>query len=261
MCAQSDSEAAAVSVAASDSGRACPPANPELIADLVVANQILFDQGVVDGFGHVSARHDADPDLFLLARNMAPGQVTAEDIVTFTHDGDPLDAKGRRVYLERFIHGSIYRARPDVMAVIHSHSHAIVPLSVSRQTRLRAVFHMAGFIGQCAPVFEIRDTAGDATDLLISSDALGRALAQTLGDGTIVLMRGHGSTVVADSVPRAVYRAIYAELNARYQTEAMRMGEITYLTEGESAATMVSIEGQIKRPWDLWKAQAAARRA
>jgi HCOMODA/2-hydroxy-3-carboxy-muconic semialdehyde decarboxylase len=180
MCAQSDHEAAAVSVAASDSGRACPPANPELIADLVVANQILFDQGVVDGFGHVSARHNADPDLFLLARNMAPGQVSADDIVTFTHDGDPLDAHGRRVYLERFIHGSIYRARPDVMAVIHSHSHAIVPLSISRQTRLRAVFHMAGFIGQCAPVFEIRDTAGDATDLLISSESLGRALADTL---------------------------------------------------------------------------------
>ena len=260
MCSQSDGTHEGASAAAADSGQGTEPARAALLDDLVSANHILFDQGIVDAFGHVSVRHDTRPDRFLLARNTAPGQVQAGDIVTFTLDGDPIDAKGRRVYLERFIHGEIYRRRPDVMAVIHSHSHAIVPLSISKQTRLRAVFHMAGFIGQSAPVFEIRDVAGPGSDLLISNRKLGTALAECLGTGDIVLMRGHGSTVVADSLPRAVYRAVYAELNARYQIEAMRMGEITYLTPEEGAAASRTIEAQVHRPWDLWKEQARLRR-
>src|SRR3954447_6813811 len=143
-----------------------------LLEDLVVANHILFDQGVVDAFGHVSARHNARPDRFLLARNMAPSRVTPADIIEFTLDGEAVNAGGRKVYLERFIHGEIYRKRPDVMAVVHSHSHAIVPLSVVKGVRLQAIFHMAGFVGQGAPVFEIREAGGDATDLLISSNHL-----------------------------------------------------------------------------------------
>ena len=261
MCTHDDRAAASVAVAATDAGLNVAPADPAVIADLVTANHILYDQGVVDAFGHVSVRHDKRADCFLLARNMAPGQVTADDIVTFTLDGAPLDARGRRVYLERFIHGEIYRTRPDVMAVIHSHSHAIVPLTISKQTRLRAVFHMAGFIGQCAPVFEIRDVAGPATDLLISSQKLGAALADCLGASDIVLMRGHGSTVVAPTLPRVVYRAVYAEINARYQTEAMRMGDVIYLTPEECATTVKTIEAQVQRPWDLWTEQARAKRA
>ena len=231
-----------------------------LIEDLVAANHILFDQGVCDAFGHVSVRHDSRPDRFLLARNMAPGAVTAADIVEFTLDGEPVNANGRKVYLERFIHGEIYRRRPDVMSVIHSHSHAIVPLSVVKGARLRALFHMAGFIGQEAPVFEIRETAGEATDLLISSNALGQALALKFDDANIVLMRGHGSTVVAGSIPLAVYRAVYAELNARYQLQAGQLGEIDFLTEAEGKACMGNVEGQVQRPWDLWKKQAVDRR-
>ena len=247
-------------VTVADTAAAGPAVDPALIADLVVANHILFDQGVVDAFGHISVRHDKRPDRFLLARNMAPGNVTADDIVEFTLDGEPVNANGRRVYLERFIHGEIFRRRPDVMSVVHSHSHAIVPLSVVKGAKLRAIFHMAGFIGQDTPVFEIRDTGGDATDLLIRSNALGAALAEKFDHAEIALMRGHGSTVVGKTIPQAVYRAIYAELNARYQLQASQLGEVTYLTEAEGLACVNSIEGQIQRPWDLWKSQSQQRR-
>ncbi|WP_448955218.1 class II aldolase/adducin family protein [Labrys neptuniae] len=250
----------AAGVTVDDKAGAGATPSPALVEDLVNANHILFDQGVVDAFGHVSVRHDRRPDRFLLARNMAPGRVAAEDIIEFTLDGDAINAEGRRVYLERFIHGEIYRRRPDVIAVVHSHSHSIVPLSVSKSTRLRALFHMAGFIGQAAPVFEIREAGGDSTDLLISNNALGRALAEQFDASDIVLMRGHGSTVVAQSLPQAVYRAIYAELNARYQLEASRLGDVTYLSEGEGRTAAQNIEAQVHRPWDLWVEQAKARR-
>ncbi|WP_168879876.1 class II aldolase/adducin family protein [Rhizobium sp. P28RR-XV] len=235
--------------------------SPSLIEDLVNANHILFDQGVVDAFGHVSVRHDSRPDRFLLARNMAPGRVTADDIVEFALDGEAVNANGRRVYLERFIHGEIYRRRPDVLAVVHSHSHSIVPLSVSKTMRLRALFHMAGFIGQEAPVFEIREVGGDCTDLLISNNALGQALAEKFDTSDIVLMRGHGSTVVAPTLKQAVYRAIYSEINARYQLEATRLGDVVYLTEEEGRTAAQNVEAQVHRPWDLWVEQAQARRS
>ncbi|HEY0523010.1 MAG TPA: class II aldolase/adducin family protein [Stellaceae bacterium] len=261
MCASADEHGAeSVAVTADDTAQPGPAAAPELVKELVSANHILFDQGVVDAFGHVSVRHDKRPDRFLLARNMAPGQVTADDIVEFTLDGEPVNANGRRVYLERFIHGEIYRAHPHVVSVVHSHSHAIVPLSVVKGVRLRALFHMAGFIGEGAPVFEIRDVGGNGTDLLISDNRLGQALAKCFGPSEIVLMRGHGSTVIGGSIRQAVYRAVYAEINARYQIEAMRMGDVTYLTAEEGRACVANVEAQVQRPWDLWKRQAAERR-
>lgn len=249
-----------IAVDIADTATASVAPSPEIVADLVAANHILFDQGVVDAFGHISVRHDGRPDRFLLARNMAPSRVEAEDIVEFTLDGEAVNANGRKVYLERFIHAEIFRRRPDVMAVVHSHSHSIVPLSVVKGTRLRAMFHMAGFVGQGAPVFEIREAGGDATDLLISNNHLGRALAEHFDGHDIVLMRGHGSTVVGGSIKQAVYRAVYAELNARYQLQAMQLGEVTYLTEGESRACVASIEAQVHRPWEMWLEQARVRR-
>ncbi len=255
----SHSQPIAVDIADTADASAAP--SRELIEELVIANQILFDQGVVDAFGHISVRHDKRPDRFLLARNMAPSRVTAEDIVEFTLDGEAVNANGRKVYLERFIHAEIFRKRSDVMAVIHSHSHSVVPLSVVKGVRLKAIFHMAGFIGQGAPVFEIREAGGDATDLLISNNHLGRALAEHLDGHDIVLMRGHGSTVVGGSIKQAVYRAVYAELNARYQLQAMQLGEVTFLTEGESQACVQNVEGQVQRPWDMWLEQARARRS
>ena len=224
--------------------------DPALVDKLVVANRILYDQGVVDGFGHVSVRHDRSPTHFLLARNMAPALVRREDIVTFDLDGTALDADGRRVYLERFIHSEIYRARPDVEAVVHSHSPSVIPFGVTHQP-LRPVFHMSGFLGQGTALFDIRDGAGD-TDMLISSGQLGKALAAALGARSTVLMRGHGSTVVGSSIEQAIYRAIYAEVNAKLQMQAMGLGEVTYLSEQEAAKAMATNDTQLARVWELW---------
>jgi ribulose-5-phosphate 4-epimerase/fuculose-1-phosphate aldolase len=236
---------------------------PELAAvidELVAANHILFDQGVVDGFGHVSARHPAASDRFLLARSIAPALVTAPDIMEFDLDGNPLDARGHTAYLERFIHSEIYRARPDVGAVVHSHSPAVVPFSVVKDVPLRAVGHLGGILGEGCPVFEIRDAAGPGTDLLIRNRALGEALARSLGQGSVVLMRGHGSTVVGSSVRYAVFNAIYTEKSAALQSEAMRLGAVTYLTREEARAAAACNAGQIDRSWELWKMAAARRR-
>ena len=257
MCPPSTSLAASLD----DVKRAPLPPGDGLLADLVCANHILYDQGVVDAFGHVSVRHDRDPERFLLARNMAPGQVGASDIVSFTLDGEPIDAGGRRVYIERFIHAEIYRAHPQVQAIVHSHSPAIVPLTISRGTPLRAVFHMAGFIGTGAPVFEIRDVVGDGSDLLVRDGRIGAALARQFEGHPIVLMRGHGSTVVGESLKQVVYRAVYAEVNARVQTTALGLGEVNYLSEAECASCMSSHEAQAERPWALWKEEARRRRA
>lgn len=235
-----------------------PAVGKTLIDDLVTANHILFHQGVLDAFGHVSARDDRDPSRFLLARNMAPARVTAGDILEFTLGGEPVDPAGRRVYLERFIHAEIYRARPDVMAIVHSHSPSVVPFSVSRRTPMRPVCHMAGFMGVHVPVFEIREAAGDDTDLLVTNSDLGAALARSLGQSAVVLMRGHGSTVVADSLRRVVYRAVYTEVNARAQLQASLLGDVVYLTEAEGLRTTGTVEGQAGRAWDLWEAAAQA---
>jgi len=237
-----------------DSGAASLGADEALLEDLVTANRILFDQGVLDAFGHVSFRHDKDPQRFVMCRNMAPGLVTRDDLIEFHLDGAPINAEGRRVYLERFIHGEIYRFRPHFMAVVHTHSPAVLPFGVVKQSPLKPLCHMAGFIGKAAPVFEIRDVAGDGTNLLITNQELGVALARSLGDGTIVLMRGHGSTVVADELKKAVYRAVYAEINARAQLQACGLGEPTFLSEAEALSTMHTIEGQIPRAWGLWAA-------
>jgi len=232
--------------------------DPELQRDLVDANRILFNEGVVDAFGHVSVRHDQRPDRFLLARNMAPALVTTDDLIEFDLDGAAQHGDTRNVYLERFIHGEIYRVRPDVMAVVHSHSRSVVPFGVVKGVPLRPVCHMCGFLGQGPRVFEIRETAGDASDLLIRDSALGAALARSLGTDNAVLMRGHGSTVVASTLKLVVYRAIYTEINARLLATALQLGSVEYLTRAEAETTMNVIERQVDRPWQLWKAAARA---
>lgn len=226
------------------------PADPALVESLAVANRILYDQRVVDGFGHVSVRHDRSRSHFLLARNMAPALVTPADILTFDLDGQALDAGDRRVYLERFIHAEIYRARSDVVAVVHSHSPSVIPFAATR-TPLRPIYHMSGFLGAGSAIFEIRDVAGDS-DLLIRNAELGRALAASLGANAAVLMRGHGSTVVGTSLQQVVYRAIYAETNARLQTQAMALGDVTYLNEREAALAAATNDTQLARVWELW---------
>jgi ribulose-5-phosphate 4-epimerase/fuculose-1-phosphate aldolase len=222
----------------------------ELVDKLAIAHRILYRQGVVDGFGHASIRHDKSPDHFLLSRNMAPGLVRLEDILTFDLDGAALYAQGHRVYLERFIHGEIYRARPDVQAIVHSHSPSVIPFGVTGKT-LQPIFHMSGFLGEGAALFEMREVAGD-TDMLIRDNRLGRALANSLGTRSTVLMRGHGSTVVGTSIEQAVYRAIYAEVNARLQLQAMALGEVNYLNPAEAAKTAATNDTQLSRVWELW---------
>lgn len=234
------------------------PADPALIDDLVVANRILYDQGVLDGFGHVSVRHPSDPNRFLMSRSVAPGQVVAEDIMEYDIDGNPVDAKGRTSFLERFIHSEIYRARPDVKAVVHTHSPGVIPFA-DTQAPLRPMYHVAAFLGSGAPVFEIRKakerlTEDPKTGMLVSNGALGKALAETLGPHAVALMRGHGNVVVAPTVQLLVFRAIYTESNARLQAQAIAIGgPITFLDpkEAEEADKVnVQVHG---RAWDLWK--------
>lgn len=231
-------------------------AAPERLHDLVAANRILAAQQVLDGFGHVSVRHDADPSRFLIARSMAPALVTAADIVACDLDGIIHDAAGRRSYLERFIHGAIYRARPDVQAVVHSHSPTLIPFGVTG-TRLRPVCHMSGFLGSGgAPVFEIRDVVGETSDMLVRNLALGSALARVLGDASVALMRGHGSVVVGVSVKQAVYRAIYAEANAKLQLQASLLGSPVFLSPDEADSAAATNDEQLDRPWALWLSDA-----
>jgi ribulose-5-phosphate 4-epimerase/fuculose-1-phosphate aldolase len=224
------------------------PAGPA--RELALANRILYDHGIVDGLGHASMRHPDDPDLFLLSANRAPGLVRPDDIQCYRLDGSALDADGPRPYLERFIHSEIYRARPDVQSVVHSHSMSVIPFACADKP-LRPLFHMAGFLGAGSAHFEIRDAGGD-TDMLIRSPYLGEALAKSLGQHSCVLMRGHGSTVVGTGLRQAIYRAIYAEANAKLQLSTLALGEPTYLNAAEAQLASDTNDGQIPRSWDLW---------
>jgi ribulose-5-phosphate 4-epimerase/fuculose-1-phosphate aldolase len=233
---------------------AAPLANdPKLIEDLVYANRILYQQEVLDGFGHVSVRSDKDPSHFLMSRSMAPGLVTSNDIMEFDREGEPVDARGRNGYVERYIHAAIYRVRPDVKAIVHSHSPDIIPYSVTGTT-LRPVYHVTAFLRLGAPIFDSHEGFGD-TDMLIRDNKLGDALAKVLGNSGVALIRGHGFVAVADSTPIVVYRAIYTQLNARVQTEGMKLGNIKYLTPGEAEKAQAIVEATVGRPWELWKSQ------
>jgi HCOMODA/2-hydroxy-3-carboxy-muconic semialdehyde decarboxylase len=231
------------------------PPDPALLDDLVAANRILYDQGVVDGFGHVSVRHDKDANRYLLARSMAPALVTADDIIEYDLDSNPVNPAGRASYLERFIHGEIFKARPDVVAVVHSHSPAVIPFA-DTGVALRPMNHVAGFLGAGVPVFEIRGTAGSETDMLIRNAGLGRALSATLGDHPVALMRGHGSVAVGQSIRHVVFRAVYTEVNARMQADAIKIGTPVFLSTGEAAAAAKTNDGLVDRPWSLWKQRA-----
>jgi HCOMODA/2-hydroxy-3-carboxy-muconic semialdehyde decarboxylase len=234
-------------------------ADASLIEDLVAAYRILAQQAVLDGFGHVSARHNRSPNRFLLSRSLAPELVTRGDIIEFDLDGNAVNANGRALYSERFIHAEIYRARPDVRAVVHAHAPALIPYGVS-SVPLRPVYHMASFIGTGVPIFDIRKQFG-MTDMLVNDAAKGRALAQALGDKTCVLMRGHGVAVVGSTIPIAVGRSIYLDLNARIQTQATDLGgNVTYLDPEEARLVMAGGENRgYERAWELWKTKTGVK--
>jgi HCOMODA/2-hydroxy-3-carboxy-muconic semialdehyde decarboxylase len=219
---------------------------------LVQASHILSRKQIVDGFGHVSTRHPENSQKFLISRSIAPALVSSEDIMTMDLSGEPCDADGRKPFLERYIHAAIYRVRPDIRAVVHSHSPAVIPFTVVPEAPLRPVCHMAGFLGDQTPIFEIRDVAGETRDMLIRTPELGTALAQRLGNDAVILMRGHGSTTVGRDIAEAVFRAVYLEVNARIQSDAMRLGAVTSLNRAEASNAAAANVGQIGRAWDLW---------
>lgn len=223
-----------------------------VLEDMVVGSRILADFGVLDGFGHVSARHPANPNRFLMSRSLAPALVTADDIMEFDLDGNAVDARGRTVFLERFIHAEIYRARPDVMSVVHTHAPGVIPFSVTK-VPLRAMYHSPSFLAAGVPVWDIRKGFGE-TNMLVSDSAIGKSLAQALGDKSVVLMRGHGDVAVAPSVKMAVFRAYYTDVNARLQSQAIALGgEVNYLTPGEGEKADKINFAVLDRIWNLWK--------
>ena len=232
----------------------------ELMQDLVAANRILAEHGVIDAYGHVSLRSPQNPARYLLARAIAPERVQAADFIEYDLDSKALDPGGRESVRERFIHGEIYKTRPDVMAVVHNHSPSVIPFSVTG-VPMRAIFHMAAFIGEGLPNFEIRDVQ-KGTDLLVKTPALGAALAKTVANKPAALMRGHGAVVVGESLARAVGRSVYLELSARMQMQALLLaqgGRITYLDEAEVAASMPVQD--YNRAWPMWRARALEQAA
>lgn len=225
----------------------------ERVADLVAANHILADQGVLDSFGHVSVRSARHPERYFISRSRAPALIGTDDIMQYDLEDNAIEAQGRSSYLERFIHSEIYRARPDVQAVVHSHSPAVIPFSVS-DIPLRPVSHMAGFLICAVPVFEIRAAGGDETDMLIRNKTLGAALAKTLDRNTVALMRGHGDVAVGVTIRTAVLHSVYTNLNARLQAEALRLGgRVTYLNEIEAAKIGAINDQQVDRAWEVWQ--------
>jgi ribulose-5-phosphate 4-epimerase/fuculose-1-phosphate aldolase len=231
---------------------------PSLLEDLVAANRILAEHGVIDAYGHVSLRSPQDPKRFFLARAIAPETVQLEDILEYGLDGQPLDGgkAGMTSYSERFIHSEIYRARPDVMSVVHNHSPSVIPFSVTG-VKMRALFHMASFIGEGLPNFEIRKVK-KGSDLLVRTPELGKALAKTLGKAAASLMRGHGSVTVGEDLQRAVGRSVYLEMSAIMQMQALLLSKkIVYFDAAEVKASAPVQD--YKRAWPLWREKALAK--
>ena len=226
------------------------PVDPALIDDLVAASRILAQHGVLDAWGHVSMRHPKNPERYLISRARAPALVAAEDIVELDLNSDPVDQNGPRLFLERYIHGEAYKARPDVNAVVHSHSPTVVPFSVTEES-LRAISSVASFLACGCPVFEIRDV-GLTKGLLVSTGKQGAALAKVLGDKPVALLRGHGNIVVAPDIPRVVHRALYTEVNARQLTTALSFRRpIKYIEMDE-----ILDPQRLGDSWDVWKHEA-----
>jgi ribulose-5-phosphate 4-epimerase/fuculose-1-phosphate aldolase len=228
------------------------------IDDLVLASRILANEGVLDAYGHVSIRHPTDPNRYLMARSLAPALITAADVLEFDLNSKPVRPTEQRLFTERFIHGSIYQARPDVGAVVHSHSPTVIPFGIS-DVPLRPVFHLGAFLYGGVPVFEISEITNDG-EMLVRDAKLGDALAKALGDKRVALMRGHGNVVVGPSIQHAVFRAIYTEVNARLQATAIGLGgKVRYLSDAEGDNVTNRQPGNIARAWELWKERAKSK--
>jgi ribulose-5-phosphate 4-epimerase/fuculose-1-phosphate aldolase len=223
------------------------------IGQLVIANRILANEGVVDAYGHVSMRHPSHPERYLLAWSRSPELVERADIMEFTLDGNPVSDDGRALYLERFIHGAIYEARPDIHAVVHAHAEDVLPFSITT-TPLRPVIHSGSFMGAHVPVWDIADTFGEQTNLLVTNMPQGRDLARCLGGNSVALMRGHGFAAAAQSLIEVVRMSVYVPRNARALMAAMRLGgEVKSLSQGEIAARAAGYKPYSVETWRAWE--------
>jgi len=233
----------------------------DTVRDLVIANRILAHEGVLDAWGHVSARHPSRPDRYLISRSRSPELVKADDILEFSLEGEALARKGETPNTERHIHGAIYEARAELHAVVHSHAHEVLPFGITK-TPLRPVIHVASAMGASVPVWDIRERFGD-TDLLVSTIEQGRDLARRLGGGYAVLMRGHGFSAAGRSLREVVKTSIYLRVNARVLMDALRLGEVQYLSQGEIDIRMAldSKSTRFDRAWEYWSARAGMRAA
>ena len=220
------------------------------LEDLFAANLILAGEGVIDGFGHVSVRNPHQPEHYFMTRGNVGGPVDESKLVELDARSDAVRPADVKPSIERFIHGEIYRVRPDVTAIVHTHAPALIPFGVSR-TPLRPLYHMCGFLEPGAPIFDIREEHG-MTNMLVTSPEIGKTLATTLADKAVVLMRGHGATVVGTSLREAVFRSIYTMINARLQPTAIDLGEPTYLASEEAKLTDELHHAVLDRPWEYW---------
>jgi len=259
---------AVAALAALTAGQAPKPAaaadrNKTILADLVVANRILANENILDGLGHVSVRSLEHPDHFFLSRDLAPGLVTAVDLVEYDLDGNPVNKDAPAGYRERFLHAAIYKARRDVNSVVHSHMPSVLPFT-DVTTPMRPMYHMASFLLQGAPIFEVRSVQGQV-GMLIDNNKVGGALAQTLGSKTVALIRGHGAAIVGTTIPDAVQSSIFLDVNARVQAQAVALGgNISYLTPADVAGGNPNPQpsaapgepGYYTRSWLIWKAKA-----
>jgi ribulose-5-phosphate 4-epimerase/fuculose-1-phosphate aldolase len=223
----------------------------QALDELVTANRILAREGVVDAFGHASIRHPDRPDRYVLSRARAPECIDAADLMEFSLDGTPIDAAGRQPYAERHIHGAIYEQRPEVRAVVHNHSPAVIPFGITG-VPLRPVMHMCASMGTVVPVWDSRSRFGD-TNLLVTTLPMARDLAVTLADRPVALMRGHGCVVAGPSLRDVVFNAIYLQLNAELQLKASSLGAITFLSDGEVEAILRTRSSFThERAWEYW---------
>jgi HCOMODA/2-hydroxy-3-carboxy-muconic semialdehyde decarboxylase len=223
----------------------------EALEELVTANRILAREGVVDSFGHVSIRHPGDAGRFFMSRARAPECIEVEDLMEFTLDGKPVDAAGRKGYSERFIHGGLYEARPDVHAVVHHHSPSVIPFGVTA-TPLRPLLHMCASMGTDVPTWDSRTKFGD-TNLLVTNMDMARDLAAALGPRPVALMRGHGAVVAGGSLREVVFNAVYLEMNADLQMKAHSLGPIRFLSDGEVKAILgTRASFTFERAWERW---------
>ena len=204
------------------------------LADVVIANRILAHEGIVDAYGHVSVRHPRDPKRYLLARSLSPEMVQQADIMEFDLDGTPAGGDSRQPYLERFIHGAVYEARPEVLAVVHAHAEDVLPFGIT-STPLRPVIHSGSFMGAEVPVWDIRERFGD-TNLLVTNMPQGRDLAARLAGNNVALMRGHGFVAAARSLIEVVRMSVYVPRNARVQMAAMQLGEVKPLSSSRKSS-------------------------